>query len=173
MGNAVNTEFMMGNQLPVSVTRWQHGSQISTFIKWKITKLLKTQEPRKPDKKWAQVWNPWNFKINLMYVWLNLKTIKFYTIKKAQISTDNQGIYGAKEPHYKTSVCIYEWAQPCKKKLKRFQLGFFFLLFDYFVAATFAKNCFYPEFCRLAHFPAIRKIKLFFFAAQTIDISLN
>jgi hypothetical protein len=41
-----------GNQLLVSAARWQHGSQIcfGTFIKWKITKLQKTQLPLKLEK---------------------------------------------------------------------------------------------------------------------------
>ncbi len=39
--------------LPVSVGRWQHGSQMcfATYIKQKITKLLETQQPLKLEKK--------------------------------------------------------------------------------------------------------------------------
>ncbi len=42
------TIIMRGNQLPVSASRWQHVSQIclATFVWWKITKLLKTQQPQ-------------------------------------------------------------------------------------------------------------------------------
>ncbi len=41
------------NQLPVSVTRWQHGSQIYfvTFIRWKIAYVLITQQTQKLEKK--------------------------------------------------------------------------------------------------------------------------
>ena len=39
-------------QLPGSVARWQHGSQISstTFIKSEITNLLKIKQPLKREK---------------------------------------------------------------------------------------------------------------------------
>jgi hypothetical protein len=77
------TSSMKGNQLPASAARWQHWSQIcfATFNKWKITKLLITQQPLKLEQ------NTHRFGIhrNLMYVWPNLKTIKFYLIK---LSTD-------------------------------------------------------------------------------------
>jgi len=44
---------MSENQLTVSAARWQHWSQIcfATFIQWKITKLLRTQQLLKPEKK--------------------------------------------------------------------------------------------------------------------------
>ncbi len=44
---------MRGNQQPVFAARWQQGSQtcFATFIWWKITRLLKTQQPLKLDKK--------------------------------------------------------------------------------------------------------------------------
>jgi hypothetical protein len=44
---------MRGNQLPVFAARWQHGSQIcfSNFILQNITKLLKTQQQLKLEKK--------------------------------------------------------------------------------------------------------------------------
>jgi len=44
---AVNTEKTIRiNQLPVSATRWQHGSQIcfATFIQWKSTKFIEVRE---------------------------------------------------------------------------------------------------------------------------------
>ncbi len=44
---------MRGNQVPVSAGRWQHWSQqcFATFIQYKITNLLITQEPLKLEKK--------------------------------------------------------------------------------------------------------------------------
>ncbi len=52
------------NQLPVSATRWQHRSQICfvTFIQWKITKLLITQQPLKLKKK-STDWESLEFSI--------------------------------------------------------------------------------------------------------------
>jgi hypothetical protein len=77
------TELMRGYQLRVSADRWQHWSQkcFAAFIKWKITNLLITQQPLKLDKK-AHVWilRILDF---FVYVWLNLKTIKFNLMKLA------------------------------------------------------------------------------------------
>jgi hypothetical protein len=44
---------MRGNHLSVSATWWQHGSQIffETFNSQKITKLLKTKQALKLEKK--------------------------------------------------------------------------------------------------------------------------
>ncbi len=49
---SMDGSIMRGNQLPVSPTRWQHGSQIcfATFNELKVTKLLKTQQPGKLEK---------------------------------------------------------------------------------------------------------------------------
>jgi len=43
----------MINQPPDSDVRWQHESRIcfATFIQWKVTKLLITQQPLKLEKK--------------------------------------------------------------------------------------------------------------------------
>ncbi len=75
---------MRGYQLTVSATRWQHWSQIGHnfyLVKnHKITNNSTNTEARE---------NKHIFGIlrilekNLMYVWLNLKTIKFYLIKLA------------------------------------------------------------------------------------------
>ncbi len=75
----------MGNELQVSDPMWQHGSQIHfiTFISEKSV-MLKTQQPLKLEKTQAQIWNPQNFRHFLLYVSLNLKTIKFYL----KLSTD-------------------------------------------------------------------------------------
>ncbi len=60
----------MVNQLPESVTRRLHGSQIcfAAFIQQKITKLLIAQQPPKIEKKLEQIWNLQNFRKILMYV---------------------------------------------------------------------------------------------------------
>jgi len=41
------------NQLPISATGWQHGSQIclATFNLWKVQKCFLTQQPPKQEKK--------------------------------------------------------------------------------------------------------------------------
>ncbi len=74
---------MRGNRLPVSAARWQHVPQkcFPTFMEWKITKLQKTSTTVKAREK-----NEPRFGVLrnlLMYVWINLKTIKSYLIKLA------------------------------------------------------------------------------------------
>jgi hypothetical protein len=52
---------MRGNQLPVSATKWQHGSQIcfATFILQNITKILKKNSTAtKNREKIINIWNP-------------------------------------------------------------------------------------------------------------------
>ncbi len=59
----------------------------------KITKLLITQQPLKLDKKNKQIF--WILRIlekKFDVCLINLKTIKFYFIKLAKISYDNQAI---------------------------------------------------------------------------------
>jgi hypothetical protein len=82
------------NQLPVSVIRWQNGSQIyfATFNQLKITKWQITQQQLKLLK------NKYRFgTLRIRYIFdindsLNLKTIKFYIINLPMSSSDKQAI---------------------------------------------------------------------------------
>ncbi len=56
--NSKNRQLFRINQLPVSVTRWQHESRtcIPTFLQWGITKLWITQQPMKEATKYLEFW---------------------------------------------------------------------------------------------------------------------
>ncbi len=77
------------------------GSMVPRYISklLVVSQMLNTQQPLKLEKTQAHIWNPYNFRHFLIYVSLNLKTIKFYTTK---LSTDfywqKEAIYWVKEP---------------------------------------------------------------------------
>ncbi len=68
---------MRENQLPVSAARWQHWSQICfcSFYLVKNHKIANNAEAREKISTYLESRELSKF---LMYVWLNLKTFKFY-----------------------------------------------------------------------------------------------
>ncbi len=73
----INKHIWLSNEGKSSASFCHQLAALFPHLIWKITKLLKTQQPLR------QIWNPYNFRNFLMHVWLNLKTIKFYLIKWA------------------------------------------------------------------------------------------
>ncbi len=90
-------------------TRWQHGSWIcfATFILWKITKLLKTEQPLKVVKN--------KHRFGILRIFLN-QIIKFYLIK---LATD---FY--RQPSYLLGESSLMYGNLCHWKAARTSNGF-------------------------------------------------
>ncbi len=89
------------NQLPVFATRGQFKDMFCNFQLLKNHKYSDNSRNNWSSIKTMQRFgNPQNFRNILMYVWHNLKTIKYYLWNEPLVSNDNQAFYWVKHPHW-------------------------------------------------------------------------